>query len=156
MLAQILGIPVGAAAVALVYPALRQSYGFHGPQALTSPISVKWAGFAELLAKGLSTLPPGCLTALIIGLIIGSLLTLLEPRWHRFVPSPTALGIGMLIPGYAVIPMLLGGVVQAIWAKRSPKTEAVYSIPIASGFIAGEAMVVLVISIIAAARSLAA
>jgi uncharacterized oligopeptide transporter (OPT) family protein len=60
----------------------------------------------------------------------------------------------MLVPGYAVIPMVIGGIVQAIWAKRSPKSEAVYNIPIASGFIAGEALVVLVISIIAAARSL--
>jgi len=154
MIAQLVGIPIGAAAVAVVYPALRQTYGFEGPQALTSPISVKWAGFAELLSKGFSTLPHGCLTALAIGLIVGIVLTLLEPRWPGWVPSPTAIGLGMLIPGYAVIPMVCGGIVQAIWAKRSPKTEAVYSIPIASGFIAGEALVVLVISIIAAARSL--
>jgi len=154
MIAQLVGIPIGAAAVALVYPALRQSYGFEGPQALTSPISVKWAGFAELLAKGFSTLPQGCLSALAIALVLGVVLTLLEPRWPGWVPSPTAVGLGMLIPGYAVIPMVVGGIVQAIWAKRSPKTEAVYNIPIASGFIAGEAIVVLVIAIIAAARSL--
>jgi uncharacterized oligopeptide transporter (OPT) family protein len=154
MIAQLVGIPIGAAAVAVVYPALRQTYGFEGPQALTSPVSVKWAGFAELLSKGFATLPHGCLTALAIGLVLGIILTLLEPRFPGRVPSPTAIGLGMLIPGYAVIPMVIGGIVQAIWAKRSPKTEAVYNIPIASGFIAGEALVVLVISIIAAARSL--
>ncbi len=154
MIAQLVGIPIGAAAVAVVYPALRQTYGFEGPQALTSPVSVKWAGFAELLSKGFSTLPQGCLTALAIGLVLGIVLTLLEPRFPGRVPSPTAIGLGMLIPGYAVIPMVIGGIVQAIWAKRSPKTEAVYNIPVASGFIAGEALVVLVISIIAAARSL--
>src|SRR5258707_13859720 len=154
MIAQLVGIPIGAAAVAVVYPALRQTYGFEGPQALASPVSVKWAGISELLSKGFFTLPQGCLTALAIGLVLGIVLTLLEPRFPGRVPSPTAIGLGMLIPGYAVIPMVIGGIVQAIWAKRSPKTEAVYNIPVASGFIAGEALVVLVISIIAAARSL--
>ncbi len=55
----------------------------------------------------------------------------------------------MLIPGYAVIPMVLGGIVEAIWVRRSPRTEAVYSMPLASGFITGEALVVLVFSILA-------
>jgi uncharacterized oligopeptide transporter (OPT) family protein len=151
---QLVGIPVGAAAVAVVYPALRDTYGFEGARALTSPVSVKWAGFAELLAKGFSTLPYGSMTALSIALVLGVVITVLEPRWHRFLPSPTAMGIGMLIPGYATLPMVLGGVTWALWVKRSPKTEAVYNMPVASGFIAGEALVVLVIAIIAAVRSL--
>ncbi len=153
MLMQLLGIPVGAGAVAIVYPALRQRYGF-GERGLSSPISVKWAGFAELLAKGFSTLPQGCLTALALALVVGVVVTVLEPRWHRFLPSPSAVGLGMLIPGYAVLPMVLGGIAQAVWAKRSPKTEAVYNMPVASGFIAGEALVILVIAVVAAAQSL--
>ncbi|HEX8907808.1 MAG TPA: OPT/YSL family transporter, partial [Anaeromyxobacteraceae bacterium] len=154
MLAQLVGIPVGAAAVAVVYPALRQKYGF-GDHGLTSPISVKWAGFAELLARGFSTLPRGSLTALIVALVLGVALTLLEPRWHRFLPSPTAVGIGMLVPGYAIVPMVVGGIVQAVWARRSPRTEAIYNIPVASGFIAGEALVLSIVAIVAAFHSLA-
>ena len=147
---------MGAAAVAVVYPALRQTYGFEGARALTSPISQKWAGFAELLAKGFAYLPRGCLTALVVGLALGIALTLLEPRFHRWLPSPTAVGLGMLIPGTAVIPMLAGGLAQHLWSRHSPETEAVYDMPLASGFIAGEALVVLVFAIIAAASSLAA
>ena len=155
MIVQLLGIPVGAAAVAVVYPALRSGYGFRGEHGLTSPISVKWAGFAELLARGFETLPPGCLPALAAGLVAGVAITLLEPRWHRLLPSATGVGLGMLIPGYAVLPMVAGGVAQGLWARRSPRTEAIYNMPVASGFIAGEALVVLGISIVAAARSLA-
>jgi uncharacterized oligopeptide transporter (OPT) family protein len=140
--------------VAVVYPALRQKYGF-GDHGLTSPVSVKWAGFAELLARGFSTLPQGCMTALVVALVLGVAITLAEPRWHRFLPSPTAVGLGMLIPGYAIVPMVVGGVAQAIWVRRSPRTEAVYNIPLASGFIAGEALVLSIIAIVAAARSLA-
>jgi len=155
MITQLIGVPVGAAAVAVVYPALRQKYGF-GQHGLTSPISVKWAGFAELLAKGFSTLPPGCISALVVALVLGVVITLAEPRWHRFLPSPTAVGIGMLVPGYAIVPMVVGGIVQAIWSRRSPRSEAVYNLPLASGFIAGEALVLSIVAIVAAVRSLAA
>ena len=88
-------------------------------------------------------------TALAVALVVGTIITVLEPRWHRFLPSPTAVGMGMLIPGFAIIPMVAGGVVQAIWLRRSPRTEATYSMPLASGFITGEALVVLVFSIMA-------
>jgi len=145
---QLLGVPVGAAAVAVVYPALRAKYGF-GEGGLTSPISVKWAGFAELLSKGFAFLPPGSMTALGVALVLGAVVTVLEPRWYRFLPSPTAVGLGMLIPGYAVVPMVAGGIAQAIWARASPDTEATYNMPLASGFIAGEALVVLVFSVLA-------
>ncbi|WP_248341574.1 OPT/YSL family transporter [Anaeromyxobacter paludicola] len=149
---QLLAVPVGSLAVAVAYPALRARYGVGG-DGLSSPISVKWAGFAELLAKGFSTLPKGCLTALAVALALGVVLTVLEadPRRHRYLPSPTAVGLGMLIPGYAVLPMVLGGLVQALWRRFSPKGEESYCTPLASGFIAGEALVVLLLSILAMA-----
>ena len=88
------------------------------------------------------------LQALLIALVIGVVLTLLEshPRVGRFIPSPTAVGLGMLIPGFAVVPMMIGGIVQYVWHKVSPKTEDVYNIPLASGFITGEALVLLVLA----------
>jgi uncharacterized oligopeptide transporter (OPT) family protein len=110
---------------------------------------VKWAGFAELLSKGFAFLPEGSMTALAVALLVGTVITVLEPRWHRFLPSPTAVGMGMLIPGYAIIPMVAGGIAQALWVKTSPRTEATYSMPLASGFITGEALVVLAFSILA-------
>ena len=57
---QLIAVPVGSIAVALVYPALKARYGIGG-EGLTSPISVKWAGFAELLNQGFSQLPRGML-----------------------------------------------------------------------------------------------
>ena len=88
-------------------------------------------------------------SALGVALLVGIVLTVLEPKYHRFLPSPTAVGMGMLIPGFAIIPMVAGGVIQAIWLRASPRTEATYSMPLASGFITGEALVVLVFSVLA-------
>src|SRR3954452_14376439 len=149
---QLVGVPIGAAAVAIAYPAVRAKYGVGGEGGLTSPISVKWAGFAELLAKGFGALPSSALWALIIALGIGVVLTVLESntRFGRFIPSPTAVGLGMLIPGFAVIPMVMGGIIQAVWTKTSPKGEDVYRVPLASGFIIGEALVLLSLALWAA------
>jgi putative OPT family oligopeptide transporter len=146
---QLMAVPVGSAAVAVVYPALRDRYGFGGSGGLASPISVKWAGFAELLNRGFDQLPRGCFTAMLLALVLGVLLTVLEPRWHKYVPSPTGVGLGMLIPGYSTMPMVLGGIAGYLWAKRAPQSEQTYSTPLASGFIAGEALLVLVFSVLA-------
>jgi uncharacterized oligopeptide transporter (OPT) family protein len=144
---QLIGVPVGALAVAAAYPLVRAKYGVGGEGGLSSPISVKWAGFAELLSKGFAALPPSALQALVVALVIGVGLTLLEQtRFSRFVPSPTAVGLGMLIPGFAVVPMVLGGALQFVWHKVSPRTEGVYSTPLASGFITGEALVLLILA----------
>ena len=64
-IAQLLAAPVGSMATAIVYPVLRNKFGI-GPGGLSAPISVKWAGFAELLTQGFKALPPGCLVGLLI------------------------------------------------------------------------------------------
>ncbi len=148
-LVQLMAVPVGSAAVAIAYPALRDRYGLGGSGGLASPISVKWAGFAELLNRGFDQLPRGCFAAMLVALALGVLLTVLEPRWHKYVPSPTGVGLGMLIPGYSIMPMVLGGIAGYVWAKRAPESERTYSTPLASGFIAGEALLVLIFSILA-------
>lgn len=149
---QLIGVPIGAAAVAVAYPAVRAKYGIGGEGGLTSPISVKWAGFAELLSQGFGALPSSALAALVVALVAGVVLTLLEasPRFGRYVPSPTAIGLGALIPGFAVVPMVIGGVAQDLWRRLSPRTEDVYATPLASGFITGEALVLLFLALWAA------
>src|SRR5712691_9999780 len=116
---QLIGTPIGAAAVSWMYPLLRDTYGIVGEHAgLTSPISRKWAGFAEILSRGLSALPRGAIAALIIGAIIGIILAVLENRNVKWVPSPTGIGIGMLVPAAVIIVMFLGGVVERLWWYR--------------------------------------
>src|SRR5205823_2914274 len=121
-----------------------------GPQGLSSPISVKWAGFAELLTKGLNALPPGCLVGLAIGIAVGIILTLLAEKYAEKIPSPSAIGIGMLIPASVLMTFIMGGVAQLIWARTEPKSEENFRIPLASGLIAGEAILAVVLAILAA------
>ncbi|HEY6231861.1 MAG TPA: OPT family oligopeptide transporter [Pyrinomonadaceae bacterium] len=148
-IAQLLAAPVGSLATALVYPILRDQFGL-GPGGLSSPISVKWAGFAELLTKGLSALPPGCLVGLAIGIGVGIILTLLAEKFEKHTPSPAAIGIGMLIPASVLMTFILGGFAQLIWARTSAASEENFRIPLASGLIAGEALLAVVLALLAA------
>ncbi|HSR98041.1 MAG TPA: OPT family oligopeptide transporter [Kofleriaceae bacterium] len=156
---QLLAVPIGAAAVSWMYPVFRATYHIFDTTdpvtgkvikaQLTSPISNKWAGFAQLLKDGVSALPTSALYALIIFSVIGVVFTVVEarPGLRKYVPSPTAMGIGMIVPFSVVFTMFLGGVVGYVWETRYKASAKVYLLPLASGLIAGEALVAVVASI---------
>jgi uncharacterized oligopeptide transporter (OPT) family protein len=146
---QLLATPVGAAAVSWMYPVLRERYKI-GEGGLSSPISVKWTGFAEILSAGKDALPEGALAALVVGALLGVLLAVLEMKVkdRTWIPSPTGLGIGMLVPAPVVVTMFIGGAIGKVWTETSPKTSAFYLIPLASGLIAGEALVAVVVPLL--------
>jgi uncharacterized oligopeptide transporter (OPT) family protein len=146
---QLIATPIGAAAVSWMYPLLRQTYGIVGANpGLSSPISRKWAGFAEILSRGVSALPPGAITALVIAVILGIVLTILESGKSKWVPSPTALGIGMLVPFSVIFVMFLGGLADWIWRRSDPRSNELFSVPLASGLIAGEALIAVIIPLL--------
>lgn len=147
---QLLTVPVGALAVSYAYPLLRATYGIGGEHGLQSPISQKWAGFAQLLSKGVGGLPPGALAAMGVAMVIGAILTIIEStKWRKYTPSPTGIGIGMLVPGSLIITMAIGGLIEFIWARYHRKSRDLYVIPLASGFAAAEAIVAVIIPILA-------
>jgi uncharacterized oligopeptide transporter (OPT) family protein len=158
---QLIAVPVGALALAFAYPLLRDTYGLIGDGAqLSSPISARWVGFAKIVTQQLHG--PAALSAeammriswmknsFLVGAIIGIVLTLLEQKksWKPFVPSPTGMGIGVLIPISAVSVMWIGAAVDRVWEKANAETHTRYSIATASGFIAGEAIIAVLIPIL--------
>lgn len=147
---QLMAVPIGAAATAIVYPILREQYGFTGDNALPSPISQKWVGFAKLLGKGIETIHPSALWALGVGVVLGIVFTVLEQRKsiRAWVPSPTGVGIGMLVPGFYVTSMLVGALIDWTFRRRDPKGVDRWMLPLASGFIAGEALLVVILSLL--------
>ena len=92
---QLIAVPVGALALALMYPLLRDTYGIIGEHAqLLSPTSQRWVGFAKLVTQELSgggrqrrragaALVDADLAR--VGALIGVVLTLLEQNkaWRR-------------------------------------------------------------------------
>jgi putative OPT family oligopeptide transporter len=150
--AQLMAVPIGALSVSLMYEQLVKTYGKVGGDTLSSAISTKWAGFAKILKDGVSALPNAAIWALVIASVVGVILTLLEGKkeWKPYVPSPTGVGIGILVPFVVIATMFVGGIAAAIWKKVDPKTHDPYMIPLASGFIAGEAIVAVLVPVLLA------
>ncbi len=156
---QLLAVPIGAAAVSWMYPLFVRTYGLIdqlGPTGevikkaeLSSPISKKWAYFAQLLEQGFSALPPSTLWGLGAFAVLGVILTVLEdqPKLKKWVPSPTGIGIGILVPFSVISTMFIGGVVATVWFMSHRKSHEKYATPLASGLIAGEALAAVVLSV---------
>ena len=109
-----------------------------------APAVASWKAVAELFAKGLSAMPPGALAAIWIGGGVGILLAVLEKKLpvaaRKWVPSPSSMGLGFVIPAYQGFSMLLGAVLALIVQKRAPTWAERFLIVLASGFIAGESL----------------
>jgi putative OPT family oligopeptide transporter len=151
---QLIAAPIGAAAVAWMYPLLRDTYGIGG-DGLSSPISIRVATFATFLSRGESALLRYAGAAAAIFAVLGIAITLLEgTKWRRFLPSATAVGIGMVVPGSVVFGMLIGGVILYFWERRNPKAATLFAPPLASGLIAGEALVAVLITLLIASKVL--
>jgi uncharacterized oligopeptide transporter (OPT) family protein len=160
---QLVGVPIGAAAVSWVYPLLVKAYGIYDTvdpntgkaikAGLSSPVSNKWSGFAQVLKDGASALPSSALYAAIIFSVLGVVFTVLEanPKLRKFVPSPTGVGIGILVGFNVVFVMMLGGLIGWLWERKHKASADIYLLPLASGLIAGEAIVAVLGSLYLAA-----
>jgi uncharacterized oligopeptide transporter (OPT) family protein len=153
--AQLLAAPVGAAAVAWMYPLLRDTYGVGG-EGLTSPISQRVAAFAEFVTQGGDALGRYALEAAILFGVLGILFSVLEGKWRRWLPSATGIGIGMMVPGSVVVTMFIGALLCLFWQKLHRSSADKLAVPLASGFIAGEAIVAVVIPLLLALGVLSA
>lgn len=140
---QLAAVPIGAAAVAVMYPLLVNKYGLGG-DGLTAPTAIKIKNMAVLLSQGASALPRYALQATIaaagVGILVAVVREKLDEAWTGWIPSIAGFGFALILPGELNIPIAIGGIAGWIWRKRSPQTYSDYAITIASGLIAGEAL----------------
>ena len=152
-IAQLIGAPIGAAALAITYPALVRTYGIVGEHAqLAAPGSRRTAALVELLGGGFDKISHSALIAAAIAAVLGVVFAIAEqrPALRRWTPSPTGLGLGILLPFSSVMSLFIGGVAGAIWQVRAPGSAQRYLIPLASGLIAGEAMIAVLVPVLLA------
>ena len=72
---------------------------------------------------------------------LGTVLTLLgRTRAAPFIPSPTAMGIAVLMPASLTITMFLGATAGALFRRRWPALADTGFTSVAAGGIAGESV----------------
>jgi uncharacterized oligopeptide transporter (OPT) family protein len=138
---QFWAVPIGAAAVAIMYPLLIARYGLGG-DGLAAPTGLKLANMAVLMSKGISAFPPGALWWTVIAAVAGIAISLGKDKfnWH-WLPSAAGFGFALILPGTLNLPMALGAIIGWIWMKTARESYEQHYVTVASGFIGGEALI---------------
>ena len=147
VVAQLCGVVVGVFTAAAVYRLLTAAYKIPGED-FSGPAVSAWYAMAELMAKGLASLPAGAMPAALIGAIVGTLLPILAKikGLGKWLPSPIALGIAFMVTPYSAMAMWLGALLASIWKSRDPGSVDRYGASLASGLIAGEGLMMVVVA----------
>jgi uncharacterized oligopeptide transporter (OPT) family protein len=153
--AQLFGVLAGAAIVVPAYfLIIGQDPGALGSEEWPAPSCLVWAGVSQAFAGGVGGLGSLARSAIVAGLLLGIALALLEklaPRPVRhLVPSPSGLGIAMVIPGSNAIAMFVGAFLAWAWRRWRQASADRYVTPIASGLIAGESLMGVVVALLVA------
>ncbi len=112
-------------------------------EAYNPPSTLIYKAVAEALSKGIDSLHPSAVQGIIIGSILGLVISVIEtnfPKLKKFVPSSMGLGLAWIMPFQNAFAFFIGAAIAWIWKKAHPKTADVFTIPIASGAIAGESL----------------
>ncbi len=121
------------------------------------PATTIWKAVAEALSHGISSVPESAQIGIMAGLGLGFVLTLIDhffPKLKKFTPSAMGLGLAWVMPFQNALAFFIGAGIASIWKRLNAKTADVYTIPVASGAIAGESLASAFIAIYNAMRAL--
>lgn len=154
--AQLFGVLVGAAIIVPAFHLLIEDPALLGGEKWPAPSCVVWAGVSKMFAEGLSALQASARSAIWIGLALGTSLALAEkfaPKPLKpFVPSPSGLGLSMVIPGANSIAMFVGGALAEALRRMRPNFARWFNTSVGSGLIAGESLMGVVAAIVKAKK----
>ncbi|MFH1679584.1 MAG: OPT/YSL family transporter, partial [Candidatus Eisenbacteria bacterium] len=69
-------------------------------------------------------------------------------RTARWLPSPVALGIAFVVPAHYSIAMWIGALATSLYNKRRPDRVDAYGPSLASGLIAGEGLMMVLVALL--------
>jgi putative OPT family oligopeptide transporter len=157
VLAQIFGVAAGTIFAVPAYLLLVDPAELGGNK-WPAPAAQVWAGVAKIVTGGLSALPAGAVEGIALGAGAGVVLALIEelvPKaYKRYTLSSAAVGVAWIVPGWNSVSLFLGALLA--WALRRAKEREAdkFVIPVASGLIAGESLVAVLIAALVALRVL--
>ena len=157
-IAQFLGIFAGTLVVVPAFYLLVPDASYLGTDQWPAPAAQTWKAVADLLANGVHALHPTAQVGILVGGLVGIVLPLLEKKLpaktRRFMPSATGLGLSMVIPFFNSLGMFIGALMALLLEKFRPKVASSYIVPVASGIIAGESIMGIIIALLTATKIL--
>jgi OPT family oligopeptide transporter len=139
-LAQFSGIFVGTVVTVLTFAVLVPNAQVLGTDQFPAPAAQTWSAVAVALGQGLSSLESVKLGLIFAGGLVGVVLTLapvLLPKYQEYLPSAAAFGLAWVFPWYYGLLFFLGALVALLFERRKPKLAKEFTLPVASGVVAG-------------------
>lgn len=110
-----------------------------------APAVITWKAVAEVFKTGLSALPAHVAPAMGVAAALGVALAIAEAKAPKHVkkwlPSPSAVGLGFVVPANQGLSMMIGGVIALLVARRFPTWHERFWVVVCAGIIAGESLV---------------
>jgi uncharacterized oligopeptide transporter (OPT) family protein len=139
-LAQFAGIFVGTVVSVLTFAVLVPDAQVLGTDQFPAPAAQTWSAVAIALGQGLSSLEPVKLWLIFAGGVVGVVLQLapvLLPKYEQYLPSASAFGLAWVFNWYYGLLFFLGALVALLIERRKPKLAKEFTLPVASGVVAG-------------------
>lgn len=156
-LAQFFGVFFGTVAIVpiwyLMVPTKEKLETYAAPGTQT------WAKVAQVLTKGIDSLPESARIAMVIGGLIGIALPVIEKLFvpakaKKYFPSAMGLGLSWVVPFANALSFTIGAIIAWIWSMFNKENSEKYSVPLASGLIAGESLVAAIIAMLGTAAGI--
>jgi putative OPT family oligopeptide transporter len=142
-IAQFAGIFTGTLASVLAFRLLVPDASALGSDQFPAPAAQAWRAVALALSQGVLELGPVKTWSILLGGLVGVLLAVLPvlfPRRRHLVPSAAGLGLAWTFHWYYGLLFFLGGVLGWWLETRHPRWSEELTFPVASGWIAGESL----------------
>lgn len=142
-LAQFSGIFIGTLISVFAFTLIVDKPSVIGSDQFPAPAAQTWAAVAHALSKGLESLAPVKVWSIVIGGVVGiifSLLPKLFPKQQKYLPSASAFGLAWVFHWYYAVLFFMGAVLAYGFQKKSPAKAEEFLYPIASGVMAGGAL----------------
>jgi putative OPT family oligopeptide transporter len=139
-LAQFSGVFVGTVVSVLTFAILVPDAQVLGTDQFPAPAAQTWSAVAIALGHGLSSLEPIKLWLIFAGGVVGIMLTLaplLLPKYQEYLPSASAFGLAWVFNWYYGLLFFLGALVALLIERCKPKLAKEFTLPVASGVVAG-------------------
>ncbi len=142
-LAQFSGIFIGTIVSVLAFRLIVDKPEVLGSTQFPAPSAQTWAAVAQALSKGLEALAPVKVWSIAVGGAVGVIFTLLPvlfPRQEKYLPSASGFGLAWIFQWYYGVLFFLGAVIAWGFKKKAPAQAEEFTFPVASGVIAGGAL----------------
>jgi putative OPT family oligopeptide transporter len=142
-LAQFAGIFTGTLVTVAAFRMLVPNASVLGTDQFPAPAAQTWKGVAVAMSQGLSTMHPVKIWLIVIGGLVGIILPLLSrlfPKKSKWIPSAAGVGLAWVFQWFYGFLFFLGAVIGWAWQKKNPSQCEEYLFPVASGVVAGGAL----------------